>query len=122
MREGRHTGFHRSLDMKHGQQVAVVGVPPLPQKEARLQCAGFFVFWDRNRLRARPSGTALPFLIEPPQELFHEPVALFGNRPAGRRVHAVLQQQQFLVEVVVVVPPFRYASAVRCSVGLIVGS
>ncbi len=30
--------------MKHGQQVAEVGVPPLPT-EARLHCAGFFVSW-----------------------------------------------------------------------------
>jgi hypothetical protein len=39
--------------MKHGQQVAEVGVPPLPQKnskeEARLRCAGFFVFLGLTR-------------------------------------------------------------------------
>lgn len=29
MKKGRHTGFNRSLAIKHGQQVAKVGVPPL---------------------------------------------------------------------------------------------
>jgi hypothetical protein len=29
VRKGRHTGFNRSLAMKHGQQVAEFGVPPL---------------------------------------------------------------------------------------------
>jgi hypothetical protein len=43
-------GFYRWLDVKHGQQVTKVGVPPLPSKnlirEARLSCAGFFIFWN----------------------------------------------------------------------------
>lgn len=44
-RKGRYTGFYRWLNVKQGQQVTEVGVPPLPEhnpmREARLFCAGF---------------------------------------------------------------------------------
>jgi hypothetical protein len=41
------------------------------------------------RLRVGLS-SSFPFLKKPPQKLFHEPVPLFGDLPAGGRVHAIL--------------------------------
>ena len=42
----------------------------------------------------------LPLLVEPPQVVLHELMPPLGNGPAGRRVHAILEQEQLLVEVV----------------------
>src|SRR5438045_7848075 len=41
-----------------------------------------------------------PLLEKPPQELFHEGVALGGHGASGGGVHAVLKQQQLLIKMV----------------------
>ena len=81
--------------MKHGQQVAEVGVPPLSQKEARLQIAGFFAFLEPGRsgseqtapdqqhgMGGRSSVSLIEISMRPALPITKN---LSENRAAGRR-------------------------------------